>query len=206
MQDLASVGLDRVLGIRTTPRSNDPDSPPSGLGWRPFGWFRTVRVFSRYPLRRDDVLVDVGSGAGRVVLLAAIRFRCRRIVGLERDPHLDRLARRNLDNVRPQLRSPVEFVQDDAASWHVPDDASVVFFNNVFMGDTFRALTLNILASVDRAPRRVTFLYGNPKAADLLLDYPRFVLIDEVRSWRPDPEWADSCSLNVYEIAPRKGR
>jgi predicted RNA methylase len=147
------------------------------------------------------VFVDVGSGAGRVVLVAALFFRCARVVGLERDPKYDSLARRNLDRMRPRPKTPVEFVHDDVVVWDVPDDASVVFFNNVFTGDLFRTLVEKIIASVDRAPRKVTFLYGNPQAADVLAEYPRFVLVDEIRSWRPKAEWAKECSVSVYEVA-----
>jgi hypothetical protein len=199
-QDFASIVLDWLLGVSTTPRANDPDAPPPGLGLRPFAWLRTVRLFMRYPLRADDVLVDIGSGSGRVALLTGLWFRCRRVIGLERDPTIDRLARRNLDSMRLRLRSPVEFVCDDATVWAIPDDTSVLFFNNVFTGETFEMLVANILATIERSPRTITFLYGNPRAADVLLEHPQFVLVDEMRSWRPDPEWAQSCAINVYKV------
>ena len=200
-QTLTSAGLDRLLGLETTPRPDDPDSPPTGVGYRPFGWFRTLRMLSHYPLREADVFVDIGSGAGRVVLLAGLRYRCRRVVGLERDEKYDDIARRSLDNLRLRPRSPVEFVLGDAIA-NIPDDGTVVFFNNLFTGEPFHALLDAVIASVDRSPRKVIFLYGHPIATDTVRENPRFVRLDDIRSWRPNPEWAQECSIAVYEITP----
>ena len=202
-QTTGSVVIDLALGVHTTQRKQKPGWPPLQLHTRPFGWTQIARLFHRYPLGPDDVLVDIGSGAGRIVLFGATRYAGRKVIGVERDELLDSIARRNLRTVRLPGRTPIELVHADALEFDVPDDVTVVFFFNPFEGEAFDQLIAKLAASIDRRPRRLLFLYGNPRAADVLSEHPQFVLVDQMRSWRPDPEWARSCSVNVYDVVQR---
>jgi hypothetical protein len=195
--------IDLFLGVQTAERYHPPESTPT-TGVRPFGWTQIVRLFRRYPLGRDDVLLDIGSGAGRVVLFGATRYSCRRVIGVEQDDRLDTLARRNVRTARFRPRSPIELVHGDALEFDVPDDVTVVFFFNPFEGEALDQLACELGTSVDRRPRRLLFFYGNPRSEEALTEHPRFVLRDRIRSWRPDPEWARSCSVNVYEVVPQR--
>jgi hypothetical protein len=201
LQTSGSVMIDAALGVRTTQRERKPESPPVMLYHRPFGWTQVARLFHRYPLQPDDVLIDIGSGAGRIVLFAATRFRCKKVIGVERDERLDSIARRNMRDIRLRTRTPIELVRADALEHHMPDDVTVVYFYNAFDGEAFNELVDKVAASIERRPRRLTFLYANPVAAPVLAADPRYVLVDRIRSWRPDPEWARSCSVNVYEVS-----
>ena len=200
VQAAASATIDTAVGVRTTQRRQDVASPPIDLYARPFGWWQVARMFQRCRLEPDDVLVDFGSGTGRVVLFAAARFRCRRVIGVERDERLDAIARRNVSRARLRPRTPIVLVRTDAVEFEIPDDVSVAFFYNSFDGDPFDQLAANLEASVSRAPRRLRFLYANPRAAEVLVDHPRFVLVDQIRSPRRDPVSARSCSVNIYEV------
>lgn len=204
-----SVVIDTALGVHTTQRKQKPESPLITPYTRPFGWTQIARLFHRYPLGPDDVLVDIGSGAGRVVMFGATRCACRKIIGVERDERLDSIARRNVHAFRLRARTPIELVHADALEFDVPDDVTVVFFFNPFEGEPFDQLVAKLVASIARRPRRLLFLYANPRSAEVLSEHPRFVLVDQIRSWRPDPEWARSCSVNVYDVVqwerPRKG-
>jgi hypothetical protein len=190
--------IDLALGLHTTERYQKPDSAPTGA--RPFGWTQVARLFHRYPLGRDDVMVDIGSGAGRVVLFGATRYSCRKIIGVERDERFDSIARRNVRQARLRARTPIELVHADALEFVVPDDVTVVFFFNPFEGEALEQLAAKLTASIDRSPRRLLFLYANPRSEEVLAENPRFLLVDRLRSWRPDPEWARSCSVNVYDV------
>ena len=116
---------------------------------------------------------------------------------------------RTYDTFRLRARTPIELVRGDVLEFGVPDDVTVVFFFNPFEGEAFDQLVAKLVASVDRNPRRLRFVYANPRAAEVLSEHPRFELVDQIRSWRPDPEWARSCSVNVYEVVqgsdPEKG-
>jgi len=204
VQTAGSVLIDLALGVHTTERHDKVESAPTG--YRPFGWTQIARVFHRYPLGPDDVMVDIGSGAGRVVLFGATRFACRRIIGVERDDRLDSIARRNVRSFRLRIRTPIELVHADALEFDVPDDVTVVYFFNPFEGEAFDRLVAQLAASIDRSPRRLRFIYANPRSAPVLSEHPRFVLVDQIRSWRPDPEWARSCCVNVYDIVQQSDR
>ncbi len=197
----ASAGIDRALRVRTTPRARNKEGIPVARAHRPWGWFQAVRLFRRYPLMQNDVLVDIGSGSGRVVLLAASLFHCRKAIGVERTQHLLTIAKRNLSDWRLPLRTKVEFVNADVLTWDLPADTTVVFCYNSMRGNDFRVLVDHLLRSVDRSPRRIRFLYANPSEAEYLTSIPRFSLIHVVRSWRPRPDWARTVSVHVYEVA-----
>ncbi|MEQ1502502.1 MAG: class I SAM-dependent methyltransferase [Myxococcota bacterium] len=80
--------------------------------------------------------VDLGSGKGRVVLLAS-RRPFQRVVGIERRPRLHAAATRNLAafTARGGPIAPVELVCGDAAALPVPDGRVVVWLFNPFAGD-----------------------------------------------------------------------
>jgi SAM-dependent methyltransferase len=192
------VAIDLALGIHTTGKYQKPTSAATGA--RPCGWTQIAKVFHRQALGPDDVVLDVGSGAGRLVLYCATRFACRKVIGVELDDELDSLARRNLSTSRLRPRTPIELVHGDVLEFDVPDDVTVVLFFNPFEGETLEELIAKLAASVDRRPRRMLFIYKNPRAAEMLAEHPRFVLVDQMCWWRPDPEWARSSSVNVYEV------
>jgi SAM-dependent methyltransferase len=106
----------------------------------------------------DDVFVDLGSGKGRAVLLAA-EHPFRRVMGVEISPLLHAIARRNVERARGLKCRTIELVQADATKWAIPDDATVLFFFNPFDGEVLAKVCDNIQQSLARAPRRITIIY-----------------------------------------------
>ena len=85
---------------------------------RPAPYIRTPgevveRMLELADLRSSDVVVDLGSGDGRIVIEAARRFGARG-VGVERDPSLVALSRRNA--VAAGVAARARFVRDDVLS------------------------------------------------------------------------------------------
>lgn len=68
-------------------------------------------AFYRELCRGAARILELGSGSGR--LLAALAGPRRRVVGLERDPELLRLARRTLHDLKPSTRASVHFWAGD---------------------------------------------------------------------------------------------
>lgn len=106
----------------------------------------------------EDVFVDIGSGKGRVVLLAA-EHPFRRVMGVEISPLLDEIARQNAARARGLKCRDIELVQADATNWKVPDDATVLFFFNPFDGEVLARVCDNIKQSLADTPRRITIIY-----------------------------------------------
>jgi SAM-dependent methyltransferase len=106
----------------------------------------------------EDVFVDIGSGKGRAVLLAA-EHPFQRVMGVEISPILHEAARRNVARARGLTCSNIELVQADATTWRVPHDATVLFLFNPFDGDVLARVCDNIRRSLADAPRRITIIY-----------------------------------------------
>ena len=95
----------------------------------------------------DYTLVDIGCGKGRVLMLAA-EFGFREIVGVEVDPHLARIARKNLHKwtrrsprswvpqvsiLRPGRPNPrTRIIEGDALALPLPDGPAALFYFNSF--------------------------------------------------------------------------
>lgn len=115
------------------------------------------------PLVRDATFVDLGSGKGRVVLLAGMRH-FRAVVGVELSPKLHAIATDNLRRVQRagHLRSPIELVQADAAAFAVPRGPLIAFLYHPFGADVASAVIDRLAASLAATPRPAAILYGHP--------------------------------------------
>ena len=109
----------------------------------------------------DATFVDLGSGMGRAVLLAA-RHPFRTIVGVEISPALHAVARDNLARVdRSSWRCrDVRLVCRDALDYRWPPGDLVVFLFNPFRAGVFGSVVRGLEAR--RAAGRVVVLYHTP--------------------------------------------
>jgi SAM-dependent methyltransferase len=110
---------------------------------------------------RGDVFLDYGSGKGRAVLAAA-RHPFKRVLGVDVVESLNAIARENIAAAKPQLRAPVEVLSADAKTFDVPDDVTVVYLYNPFLGDVLPAVQKKIESSLSRQPRALRLYYACP--------------------------------------------
>lgn len=103
--------------------------------------------------------IDVGAGMGRAVLLAA-ELPFRQVVGVELNPTLARIARRNVAIWRAsgRVRAPMRMVCRDAVEYRLPEGPCLAFLFNPFGAPVMRRL----LAAWKRA------LTGRAAPLDLL--------------------------------------
>lgn len=200
-----STAVDRRAGIVTTDEAVAAhlrrDVAVYRRTWRALGWSGVARLLRKLAPSPDDVLLDIGCGAGRI-LCAAARQPFRRVVGVELDPEFAALASSNIERLRGR-RCPGEVVETDATTYVVPDDVTIVFLYNPFRGETLDRTLEQVLASYDRVPRRVRLVYANPVEDERVLAGGRFRPTDELRlSWRPGGEWARSQRVAFYEVQP----
>ena len=116
----------------------------------------------------ETTFVDVGSGKGRVLLVAQ-DFPFRKIIGVEWSGELIATARSNLARIA-EGRDPdnrVEIMQQDAAEYSFPADPLVVFFFNPFGETTMARVVENLEHSLAAVPRPVFVIYANPQYAAL---------------------------------------
>jgi Methyltransferase domain len=113
--------------------------------------------------------VDLGSGKGRVLLMAS-DYPFKRIVGVEFMPELHRTAQKNINGFasdRQQCRQ-VESVRMDARDFQFPPEPLVVYLFNPFSKSTFAQVLENLRRSVEQMPRPVYIAYRFMEFEDLL--------------------------------------
>lgn len=179
------------LGLASDEREN----------YKPTGWLSLRRILPRRDVNANDVFIDFGSGKGRAVIEAA-RYPFRRVIGVELSKVLHDIACENIERSASRLRcQDIVLVHSDVLDYSIPDDVTVAFFNNPFRGATFAEVINRLLASVDRNPRELRIVYGNPIEEPFLLSTGRIHPVRTARGWRPTSEWSRSNSVRLYRVA-----
>lgn len=196
--------FERRLGVETSDILSTDElgySDERNTHYQPSRWRTLKRMLPRRTVGPDDVFLDMGSGMGRVVILAA-SYPFKRVLGMELSPELHEIAVRNLDEVRDRLVcKDVELEQANALEYEIPDDVTVLFLYNPFQGEIFDTAIASLLRSVDRNPRRVRIIYSNPVEHERLMATGRVRLTKRWQSgaWigRPNEE-----PVHSYELLP----
>jgi SAM-dependent methyltransferase len=171
------------------------------IRYEPSGWLDLRRALPRREITSDDVFLDLGAGKGRVVIQAA-RYPFRRVVGVELSPELSNVARQNVAASARRFRCrDVRIVTADVVDYAIPDDVTVIYMYNPFRGETFEHVLQALIASVERAPRRLRVIYRTPLEQESLEATGRFRLMRVANGLRPNRRWAWYRSVRVYELA-----
>lgn len=205
VRELPPFNFDRLHGVDT--RGVDEPGEPGASAAEGAGYeatspklFAFATGFVPRPLS-NFAFVDLGSGKGRVVLLAA-RLPFRSVTGVEISPRLHAVALANLERYRGRRRcSRVDLVLGDAAAYEPPPGDVVVFIYNPFGGDLFRRLVSGLEASFRASPRRMIVLYNNPVEAEALDGSAVFRRVFAGEG-PPDRVWRSCRQLRVYSAGP----
>jgi SAM-dependent methyltransferase len=172
---LSRLMFESFMGLETTSIVDlrDLQIDPAGRShYIPSGW-ATLRHLTRIrPLLPTDVFVDIGSGKGRMAILAAT-YAVKRVIGVELSRALHETALANLAKSKRMLTCRnVQLVCQDATQFEVPPDVTVVYLFNPFVGAAFLTVLANIQASVARHRRPVTIFYVNPRMHEAMEAQP----------------------------------
>jgi hypothetical protein len=140
---------DALLGIEALP-PDEPNLPPGSVPYLPCGVEEILAVLRDAPIRADDVLVDLGSGLGRVALLVHLLSGAR-THGIEIQEHLVRHARALCEELAVQ---EVSFVHANAAE--VELEGSIFFLYAPFNGP----MLTSVLRRLEDAARRRPIVVG----------------------------------------------
>jgi SAM-dependent methyltransferase len=178
------LAFDEEHGLDTVGREEvefmfpDTELRVHGRGYEPAPVDRFRAVMQQLPdLRLSDYyFVDLGSGKGRALLLAS-HYPFRKIVGVEYSPSLHEIAEKNIAQFRSREQRPVdiELVCADASVFEFPAADTVCFMYHPFDDWLMRKTMHNILASLDRQPRKFYVIYLNT-------EHPQ--CFEEHRAWR----------------------
>jgi SAM-dependent methyltransferase len=122
--------------------------------------------------------VDVGAGKGRALLLAA-ELPFRKVIGVELNEALARIAQRNVTPWKriARSRAKIRVIHEDAAEFRWPRTPLLVYLNNPFDCALVELLASRIVAAAVSGPGLVDLLYVNPACADTLTRQGFFKLL-----------------------------
>ena len=133
---------ERRLGIHTSEAyllANEGLSHPDHHDYSPTSYLdltRALRVAAPQP--NQHVFIDMGSGMGRAVLMAASR-PFRRVIGVEALAEADPTRQADLEIARPRLRCRnVEFFAANAMTYALPEDVTLIYLYNPFGDRSWR--------------------------------------------------------------------
>jgi len=167
--------LDHTAGVAPQAVSYEPTDPDA---------FKAM--VRDLPIARSDyTFIDLGSGKGRVVFLAA-QSDFGRVIGVEASPTLHQIACQNLrawakggnDTRNLELR------REDAAITAIPEQPCVVYLFNPFRERTVARVLLNVKWSLQRAPRDLWLIYYNPQFGYMLENSPYMARITVGRGFQ----------------------
>jgi SAM-dependent methyltransferase len=117
----------------------------------------------------DFTFIDLGSGKGRTLLMAA-NYPFRRILGVELLPSLNQIAQQNLAqyHTESQKCSAIESICADATKFALPEGALVIYLFNPFPESGLRRALANLEDSLEAHPRPTYVVYHNPQLEAVL--------------------------------------
>ena len=114
----------------------------------------------------EGYLIDYGSGAGRVLLIAA-KYGFERVIGIEFSKELVVQCKNNI--VRKKYTN-ITVYNMDAVNYVVPPMAKVFYFFNPFNDEIFKNVFNKIMESINNYPRNAYVIYVNPVHKNILIN------------------------------------
>ncbi len=113
--------------------------------------------FSRF------TFIDIGSGKGRALLMAA-DYPFRRILGIELLPELHHVAKQNISKYKSDSQQcfAIECLLGDANEWALPPEPTVLYLFNPLPESGLVKMIGDLEQSLRQYPRPMFVLYHNP--------------------------------------------
>jgi hypothetical protein len=169
------IEFDRTFGVDTAHEVDICDlaieSPnwEFGVRYEPTAPERFIEMVGSLPIKYEDfTFIDVGSGKGKVLLMAS-EMPFKRIIGIEFSPMLNRIAQNNISRYKSptQICTSLESICIDAIDYAIPPEKIVFYFYNPFHGCVLSEVLKNIEKSLIDNPREILVVYYNPVHKDL---------------------------------------
>ncbi len=133
---------------------------------------------------REFTFIDIGSGKGRVLLMAA-DYPFRRILGIEVLPALHRVAKENIGKYKSDSQRcfAIDCVLGDGCGFAFPAEPTVLYLFNPLPESGLATMISNLRQSLREHPRVVFVLYHNPLLDPVLAQNARFEKIAGTRQY-----------------------
>jgi SAM-dependent methyltransferase len=112
---------------------------------------------------REFTFIDIGSGKGRALLMAA-DYPFRRILGVELLTELHRAAKENISKYKSDSQQcfAIDCLLGDASEFTFPPESTVLYLFNPLPESGLAKMISNLERSLREHPRRVFVVYHNP--------------------------------------------
>jgi predicted RNA methylase len=137
------------------------------------------------PNYEEYTFVDLGSGKGRMLLVAA-EYPFRKIQGVEFAVELHREAEQNILRYRHRGRRcrDIRSLYMDAAEYVFPEGNLVLYLYNPFGLKVMKKVFANLEKAIAHTPRHVVVIMVNPEFASVADSMPSLRLYYETRRFR----------------------
>lgn len=126
----------------------------------------------------EFTFIDLGAGMGRAVLLAS-ELPFRSVIGVELNPTLARIARRNVRVWKSNGRAHanISICCRDATAFRFSEGPCLAFLFNPFGAPVMRRLLSHVATSFAKRPGQLDLLYVNDEQADVIRTQPGFLRV-----------------------------
>jgi SAM-dependent methyltransferase len=133
---------------------------------------------------KDFTFIDLGSGKGRVLLMAA-PYGFKRIIGVELMPEWHRITQENIRRfvAGHKIAATIQNLCMDARDFQFPAEPLVVYLFNPFPEPVFAAVMNNLHRSIVQTPRALYIAYRFPEFENLLLQAAWLEKVDGTEQW-----------------------
>lgn len=138
-----------------------------------------IKAIRLLRLGPSDVVVVLGCGRGRAACHFARQY-IRKVIGIELEPQLCDVARKNGESLRGR-RAEIEILNIDAASADI-SEGTVFFMFNPFGERTLRMVLKNIEATRDITSEPITIIYARPLYDYVFNEFPWLHIIHDYKS------------------------
>ncbi len=162
--------FDVTHGIETSTRVHLTDLQIDNPNWISSTGYGPTRpeifheVLSAFSIRYEDfIFIDLGSGKGRVLLLAS-DYPFRKIIGVEFSSHLHDIAQDNIRRYRKgtQKCRDITSVCMDFTEFQLPMGPLVLFFYNPASSEVMATMATNIARCLMEHERPIFIIYVTP--------------------------------------------
>jgi SAM-dependent methyltransferase len=142
----------------------------------------------------EYTFIDLGSGKGRAVLMAA-EFPFKACIGVELNAGLTDIARENMARWKAagRARSPMTAICQDATEFVFPDTPCVVFLFNPFTAKILKKVVGNLARAFAARPGELDLIYINSEFSSVLAAHPGFETLWEERI----PMWPEDAAADL---------
>ena len=168
---------DTTLKIQTEGR-DDQIANEYNYPYEPTPYNVLERLASSGLIQKHDVLVDFGSGKGRVDFYMSATCHCQTI-GIEYD---ERIYQQAMDNKKNSSAQLVSFYNQKAEEFQIPSTSTCFYFFNPFSVEILYSVLNHILESYYACPRNIMLFFYYPSDAYIahLMTHDGFTFYDEI--------------------------